>query len=96
MSDYPKFLYRHHPAANLVDGIPCEILQVLDADEEKAGKADGWHDNVAAAAPEARKSSSDDDPRPALRAQYEALSGKKAFGGWSAEQLQSKIEALNG
>ena len=96
MTDYPKFLYRHHPDADLVDGIPCEIVQVLDADEEKAGKADGWHDNVADAAPKPRAPKDDADPRPALRAEYERLTGKKAFGGWSAEQLSEKIEALNG
>ena len=96
---YPKFLYRHHPAADWVDGVPCEIMQVLDADEEKAGKADGWHDNVADAAPKLevlKPKPATDDPRPALRAKYEELTGKKAFGGWSAEQLHSKIEAING
>ena len=95
---YPRFMYRHHPAADWVDGVPCEILQVLDADEEKAAKTDGWHDNVADAAPKlktkAEPKATDDDLRPTLRAQYEALSGKKAFGGWSAEQLQEKIAGL--
>lgn len=34
-----------------------------------------------------------EDPRVMLRAEYERVLGKKAFGGWSAEQLQEKIAA---
>lgn len=98
MSDYPKFMYRHHPLADVVDRLPCEILHVLDADEEKAAKSDGWHDSVAAAAPDGKAGSDDGssgDTRVALRAEYKALSGKNAFGGWSAEVLAEKIAALN-
>jgi hypothetical protein len=33
------------------------------------------------------------DPRPALRAEYEAKFGKRAFPGWSAEILREKLAA---
>jgi hypothetical protein len=38
-------------------------------------------------------STSETDPRPALRAEYEAKFGKKPFGGWSAEILREKLAA---
>lgn len=53
MSDYPKFLYRHNPDAERIDGVHCDLMAVNDEAEEKA--AVGWHDTVAAAAPKPKK-----------------------------------------
>lgn len=35
------------------------------------------------------------DERPALRAEYKAVTGKKAFGGWDAATLREKIAAAS-
>jgi hypothetical protein len=55
MSDFPKFMYRHNPDAPVTDRLPCDIMAVGSAEQEKAAKADGWHDNVADAHPKPKK-----------------------------------------
>lgn len=42
---------------------------------------------------EALADATDTDERPALRAEYEAKFGKRAFPGWSAETLREKLAA---
>ena len=38
----------------------------------------------------------DTDERPALRTEYQALTGKRAFTGWSAEELRARIASAQG
>jgi hypothetical protein len=54
-------------------------------------KAHGWTVAEAAADPDAEKPSEGDDERPALRAEYERVIGKKPYMGWTAEELRQKI-----
>jgi hypothetical protein len=92
MSDFPLMLYRHG-SEFVWDGRPVDSIIVDDSDEEKAAAKEGWvrsYEELVAAKPKAEI----EDQRPMLRAEYEKLAGKKAFGGWSAEALSEKIEAL--
>lgn len=108
MSDYPKLMYRYRAGAERHDHVNCDTLQVCNADEEKGAKLEGYHETPAEAgaasekpapAPKPKpaaesKPDKAEDERPALRAEYERVyPGKKAFGGWSADQLREKIAA---
>lgn len=96
--EYPLFVYRYKSGGQVIHGVPCEYKTVADEEEHKAARAKGFHHIPAHADPskdvDEAVEDAEGDLRPALRVEYEKLSGKKAFPGWSYGQLLNKIEGL--
>jgi hypothetical protein len=101
MSEYPRMLYRPGTKTR-VWGISVDTLIVRDAEEQKAAVAEGWmlrpdsepgispmdHDRDGGMGGSEHQGGTD---IPALRADYEALAGKRPFNGWDEATLREKI-----
>lgn len=107
MSDYPRMLYRPGTKRK-VWGAMVDTLIVRDEGEEAAAIGEGWSrspDGEPAEKPKTDKPQLDHDKDgeaggsttapgdlKALRAEYKAATGKKAFNGWDEATLMAKIE----
>ncbi len=87
--DYPKHLYRH-PGPYGAGDQSYGVIGARDAEHEEVLRSQGW-----GVSKDAGLDSEDaETDKPKLRAEYQELSGKRAFPGWDADVLREKIAAL--
>ena len=106
-AEFPKMLYKAGGPKRL-HGIAVSTRVVQSEEEEEALHPEGWRTSPAkadkAAAPQldhdgngvagGSEAQPATEALKALRADYQALTGKKPFNGWDEATLRAKLETL--